>query len=110
MERLDRSGLAPRVDSTPADEAPLTAPGILIHLGSSEVELYLYPDQDARERAQRALDRTRYVAYDAGQSIRAEPTLITSVNMIAILHSTSSKQRERVSDAITAGPPQPTRP
>jgi hypothetical protein len=41
--------------------------------------------------------------------MRAEPTLIASENLLAILRSRSDHQRERVSDALTAGPPQRSR-
>jgi hypothetical protein len=34
-----------------------------------------------------------------------QPTLIASANVLAILHSMNSHQRERVGDAITAGAP-----
>jgi hypothetical protein len=32
--------------------------------------------------------------------------LIRNANLLAILHSRNDHQRERVSDALTAGPPQ----
>ena len=62
-----------------------------------------------RDEEEALLDRTKYVAYDAPLSIKPQPTLIHSVNAIAILHSRNDHQRERVSDAITAGPPQPAK-
>ena len=95
-------------DSTAeANEPPLTARGSLVRVGRAELELYLYPDAASREADQRRLDPTRYVTYGGTQTLRAEPTLIGNANLIAILHSNSSKQRERVGDALTAGPPQP---
>ena len=106
VERLDRAGLAPQVDSSAAaSEAGLVAEGILVRVGRSELELYLYDDTRARRRAQGALDTTRYARYDAPLTMTQQPTLITSANLIAILHSLSDHQRERVGDAITAGAP-----
>ena len=110
VERLDRSGLAPRVDSAAVDEKPLTPNGTLVHLGLSDVELYFYPNVAAREREQAKLDKTKYIDYSAPVTLKGETTLITSANLIAILHSRNDHQRERVSDAITAGPPQPSHP
>jgi hypothetical protein len=111
LERLDRSGLAPRVDSaTRAAEPPLTGSGLLVRLGRSELELFFYDNIAARERDEAKLDQARYVVYPAPLPIRPLPTLIRSANLIAILHSRNDHQRERVSDAITAGPPQPSRP
>jgi len=109
FERLDRAGLAPRRDSSAVDEPPLTVRGALLRLGASDLELYLYRDAKTRERDEARLDRTKYVDYETPLTIRQEPTLIRSANLIAILHSRNDHQRERVSDAITAGPPQPSK-
>ncbi len=91
-------------------EAPLTPRGSLLRVGRAELELYIYPDAASREREQRLLEPAAYVTYGASQTFRAEPTLIANANLIAILHSNNSKQRERVGDALTAGPPQPSQP
>lgn len=108
FERLDRSGLAPIRDSVPVTEAPLQATGQKLRLGRGELELYIYESASARERDQARLDPTKYVVYPAPMPIRPVPTLITSANLIAILHSRNDHLRERVSDAVTAGPPQPS--
>lgn len=107
FQRLDRAGLAPRRDSVAASESPLTPPGVQLRVGNSELELYIYPDAGAREREEARLDRAKYVDYAAPLSMQPLPTLIHSANLIAILHSRNDHQRERVADAITAGPPQP---
>lgn len=108
MDRLDRAGLAPRADSARVNEPPLTARGALIHVGTSELEIYIYPDAKSREREEATLDRAKYVDYAAPLSMQAQPTLIHSANLIAILHSKNDHQRERVADALTAGPPLPS--
>jgi hypothetical protein len=110
FERLDRAGLAPRRDTSRVTEAPLTAQGHLIRVGNSELELYFYPDEGGREREAGRIDRAKYVAYDEAMPLRPLPTLIQSANLIAILHSRNDHQRERVGDALSAGPPQPSRP
>ncbi|HEU4995027.1 MAG TPA: hypothetical protein VFT29_09405 [Gemmatimonadaceae bacterium] len=107
FQRLDRAGLAPRRDSATVSEPPLTPPGLLLRVGNSELELYIYPDAGTREREEARLDRAKYVDYAAPLSMQPLPTLIHSANLIAILHSRNDHQRERVADAITAGPPQP---
>jgi hypothetical protein len=106
VERLDRAGLAPRQEPGRVHEAPLAMPGVAIRLGRSELRVFLYADRAARERDQVTLDATKYVAATEPLSMRAEPTLIASENLLAILRSRSDHQRERVSDALTAGPPQ----
>jgi hypothetical protein len=110
FERLDRAGLAPRRDSAAATEPPLTQPGTLLRVGNSELELYVYPDPAARERDEATLDKTKYIEYPTPVPMKPLPTLIRSANLIAVLHSRNEHQRERVSDAITAGPPQPPTP
>jgi hypothetical protein len=110
LERLDRAGLAPRQEPGRALEPPLSSPGVTVRLGNSELRIFLYADRAARERDQAKLDRTNYVAADQELSMRAEPTLIVSENLLAILRSQNDHQRERVSDALTAGPPQRPRP
>jgi hypothetical protein len=106
VERLDRAGLAPRQERGRVLEAPLSSPGVAILLGKSELRIFLYADRAARERDQAKLDPTKYVAASQPLSMQAEPTLIASENLLAILWSRSDHQRERVSDALTAGPPQ----
>lgn len=106
IERLERSGLAPRLDSAEVpDEPPLTERGFLVHLGRARLEVYLFEDAAARARAAARLDRSRYIEYTANITMDQKPTLIMSGNAIAILHSRSNHQRERVGNAITAGPP-----
>ena len=109
FQRIDRAGLAPRRDSSGGSvtEPPLTATGTLLHLSNAELEIYLYPDVGARERDEAKLERSRYLDYEAPVSMQTLPTLIHSANLIAILHSRNDHQRERVADALTAGPPQP---
>lgn len=106
VERLDRAGLAPRQEPGRVSEAPLSAPGVAILLGRSELRIFLYVDSAARERDQAKLDSTKYAAPNDPLPMQAEPTLIASENLIAILRTRNDHQRERVSDALTAGPPQ----
>lgn len=107
--RLERAGLAPKIDSTATPgETVFTGKRIMLKIGrSAELELYLYPDSAARLADEERLDRARFVNATAPQSIARERTLIESANVFGLLTSLDSHQRERVSDAITAGPPQP---
>jgi len=107
LDRLDHAGLAPRVDSEPATESALSQKGLLVHVGRADLELFIYPDSNARVADEQKLDHSKYVEIDAEPGINQEATLIRSVNVLAILKSINDHQRERVSDAITAGPPQP---
>lgn len=111
VERLDRAGLAPRLDSTATTrEEPLREPGFLVHVGTAELEVYVYPSIADRSRDIARVDTMRYLGYTEAVSMQQLPTLIQSANLIAILHSRNDHQRERVGDALTAGPPQPSEP
>jgi hypothetical protein len=87
-------------------EPPLSSPGITILLGRSELRIFMYTDRAARERDQAKLNSSKYLSASEPLSMQAEPTLIASENLLAILRSRSDHQRERVSDALMAGPPQ----
>lgn len=109
IERLERAGLAPRRDSVPVSEAPLTGRGFQVLLGRVTLEVYLYRSTSDRRRDVARVDTTRYLGYTEAVSMQQLPTLIQNANLIAILHSRNDHQRERVGDALTAGPPQENR-
>jgi hypothetical protein len=109
MYRLGRSGLAATIDSSAKpQESQLGGQSLMVTLGRSDLELHVFPDSLARVAAVAKLDRTQFVNATAEQTIRRERTLIESVNLVGLLTSISAAQRERVSDALTAGPPQPS--
>jgi hypothetical protein len=108
MYRLERAGLAPKVDSgAKAEQARLGGAPMMIKIGMNAVlEVHLYRDSAARVAATASLDRTQFVNGTQPQTIKRERTLIESANLVGLLTSINSHQRERVSDALTAGPPQ----
>ena len=108
FDRLDHAGLAPRRDSSggPVTLTPLTQQGRKYLLGSAELDVFVYPDPQSRERDESRLDRSKFIEAADEPTLRGEPTIIRNVNLLAILHSRNDHQRERVSDALSAGPPQ----
>jgi hypothetical protein len=112
MYRLVRAGLAPKIDSsaTPEEKA-LHGSGMVIDIGrTAKLEVFLYADSAARKVDAAHLDRSQLVSATAPQTIRRERTLIENANLVGLLTSINDHQRERVSDALTAGPPQPATP
>jgi hypothetical protein len=112
MYRLERAGLAPKLDSVAKpDETSLHGQSMVVKVGlSAKLEVVLYPDSAARIADAAKLDRTQLVGATAAQTIRRERTLIENANLVGLLTSINDHQRERVSDALTAGPPQPSKP
>ena len=112
LYRLERSGLVPKVDSSAKpQEHEFTGKPLIIKMGQgATLEVYIYPDSSARIADGKKLDRTKLIDGTAQQTIERERTLIESANVIGLLTSLSSHQRERVSDALTAGAPQPDKP
>jgi hypothetical protein len=112
LYRLERSGLAPHLDSTAkVGEKALAGDAFVVHFGAtSTLEVFLYPDSAARIRDGAKLDRTKLVNGTATQTMNRERTLIENGNLIGLLTSLNERLRERASDALTAGAPQPPAP
>ena len=108
--RLERAGLAPKRDTGAVEVKPLTQQGIRVTVGTAELDVFIYSDAAARLRDERRLDRKEFVEAGESPSMRREPTIIRNANLLALLHSLNDHQRERVADALTAGPPQPVPP
>ena len=113
MYRLERAGLAPHLDSTGKVEEKSIgrmggATSFVVKVGMlARLEVFLYPDSAARIADASHLDRKDFVGATQEQTIKRERTLIENANLVGLLTSLNSHQRERVSDALTAGPPQP---
>ena len=106
--RLDQSGLAPHsTEEKVGDLPPLEPKPLMLMIGKSGLAAYFYADSAARKRAAATLDTTRYIPQAKPVSLKRETTLIQNDNALVLLFSVNEHQRERVADAITAGPPQP---
>lgn len=112
LYRLERAGLAPRVDSTatPAEKT-LTGTALVIKIGlTATLEVHVYADSTARVADAKKLDRTQLIAPGAAQTMNRERLLIENANLIGLFTSLNEHQRERVADALLAGPPQVSSP
>ena len=106
--RLEQSGLAPQSGSDKIGDLPrLAVKPVVLTLGNAGVAFYLYSDTGSRHAAAASLDTAKFIAQTRPVSMKSETTLIQSDNVLVLLFSKNEHQRERVSDAITAGPPQP---
>ena len=105
-KRLEQSGVAPR-DSTLAELPTVGPTPITYAVGTSALAVYLFADTTARSRAARMLDTAKFVPPSRGLTMRHEATAIENDNLLALLFTQRDQQRERVADALMAGPPQP---
>jgi hypothetical protein len=78
-------------------------------LGRSRLDVFIYPTADAvtneTSRLDTALAGPRGVRNQWGVGV--QPTFVRSANLIAIFLTDNPTQSERLSLALTAGPPQP---
>lgn len=111
LYRLDRAGIAPHLEPNEKVQEKSLGTGattFVMKIGASaRLEVFLYPDSTTRVADEAKLDRTQFVGATSEQTIKRERTLIENANLVGLLTSINSHQRERVSDALTAGAPQP---
>jgi hypothetical protein len=106
--RLDQSGLAPaKAEKSVGDLPKIEGSPLVMMVGNAGLAVYLYTDTVARHRAGAALDTLQFIPQTKTVGIRGEATVIQNDNLLALLFSKNDHQRERVADAITAGPSQP---
>ena len=105
-QRLERSGLAPR-DTTATDQPSLGPAPTVFRVGKGSLAVYLFADSTARAHAATKLDTVTFVGTEHPLTMLSKATVIQNDNLLALLYTKNEQQRERVSDALMAGPPQP---
>ena len=106
--RLEQSGLAPRVTTEKIGDLPkLPVPPLTSMVGNAGFAAYLFSDTLARHAAAATIDSVAFLPQSKPVGMRGEGTIIQNDNLLVLLFSRNEHQRERVADAITAGPPQP---
>lgn len=106
--RLESSGLAPQTTTERVGDLPdVGVSPVLMSLGNAGVAAYFFKDTLARRRAAAALDTLKFIPQGKPVGVLREGTVIESDNALVLLFSRNEHQRERVADAVTAGPPQP---
>ncbi len=81
-------------------------PGETWRLGAATIHVFRYRDSTARHADFVALDSARVRRTgDTVTTWPGTPTLLVNDNLLAILLSENAEQVERVSLALTAGPP-----
>ena len=108
--RLELSGLRPRVVDSLTRIAGIARKARLWQIGRQTLRAVIFETEAQASAAMASLDSAR--AAPRGDSTVAwpeRPTIIQSVNLVALMLGGSDRQVERVSDALTAGPPRSER-
>jgi hypothetical protein len=105
FDRLERAGLAPQRGDT--IRVPfIRSAGQTWRLGRATIHVFRYRDSVARHADFVALDSLRArPRNDTVTTWPGTPTVLVNDNLLAILLSDNAEQVERVSLALTAGPP-----
>jgi hypothetical protein len=105
FDRLERAGLAPQRGDTVRFPF-LHIAGQTWRLGTATIHVFRYRDSVSRHSDSALLDSaTARPAGDRVTTWPGTPTLLMNDNLLAILLSENEQQVERVSLALTAGPP-----
>jgi hypothetical protein len=105
FDRLERAGLAPQRGDT-ITKPFLRVAGVTWRIGAASIHIFRYRDSVARHTDSAALDSLH--ARPRGDTVTmwaGTPTLLVNDNILAVLLSDNAEQVERVSLALTAGPP-----
>lgn len=110
--RLQLAGLRPvRLDSVTGDDARipgLDAPTVVWRTGARTLRAAFFPDSAAARAAFATLDSVGAAPRGGPMPAwSAPPTLFRGANAILVFLGGTSRQVERVTDAVLAGPPQP---
>ncbi|MDP9177072.1 MAG: hypothetical protein M3O61_05280 [Gemmatimonadota bacterium] len=109
--RLRQSGfVAKRVEGDPPSRAGFSVTPLVYKLGSSRLEVFLYPDEASLARDLAGIDSVSAAPTRTAGSWETPPLLIRSGNVAAVLLGQNPRQAERLALALTAGAPQPGSP
>jgi hypothetical protein len=108
LKSLERAGLNTHADSAQdVTEPPLAISGFEIPIGRGRIRVFLYADSNSRRRDQAKLDPKAFVSPNREPGIARERTLVPSANLLVLMNVLGSLNRERIANALMAGPPQP---
>ncbi|MEO7822857.1 MAG: hypothetical protein ABIS15_04560 [Gemmatimonadaceae bacterium] len=106
-KRLEQSGFVLR---KPDGEIPrrlgFSVPPLVYSLGRARLEVFIYPDEAALGRDLAQMDTTVGAPRGKTNDWEIPPRFMRSANLAAVFLTRNEQQAERVTLAITAGPPQ----
>ncbi|MDO8501448.1 MAG: hypothetical protein Q7S20_06370 [Gemmatimonadaceae bacterium] len=110
-KRLRQSGfVARRIEGESPKRAGFSVSPTVYSLGKSRLEIFLYKNEAALARDLSAMDTVLVAPRGTTAAWEMPPILIRSANLAAVILTANQRQAERVTLALTAGPPQPGSP
>lgn len=107
-DRLSRAGLTFKRTDAPVAYDFMHVPGIEYETPVAKVHVFIYPDQKARSADTDLLDPETVSPKDKRHYWKVPATLVTSINLAAIVLTLNERQAERIDNALGAGlPPDP---
>ncbi|HEV7595568.1 MAG TPA: hypothetical protein VGO33_11285 [Gemmatimonadaceae bacterium] len=107
-KRLQQSGFVLKRLETGTSRRPgFTVAPTAYTLGHSRLEVFVYPDEGALAKDVGGIDTLTASPRGRPSTWDAPVTFVRSANLAAVLVTDSPVQAERLTLAITAGPPQP---
>jgi hypothetical protein len=108
FKSLERAGLNTHADSAQVIvEKPLVVPAVEIPIARGHIRIFLYADSNSRRRDAAKLDRKQFILAVQEPGFARERTLIENANLLVLMDVARSLNRERIANALMAGPPQP---
>jgi hypothetical protein len=108
IKAIYRAGLNTHADEAKdVTEAPLSITGFELPLSRGVVRFFVYADSNSRRRDQMKLDSSKFAIPPREPVFGRQRALVPSANLLVLMDVSNSKNRERIANALMAGPPQP---
>lgn len=108
FKSIARAGLNTHSDLAKAvTEEPLSISGTEIPISRGDIRIFLYADSNSRKRDQAKLEHKQFVLPHQEPGFARERTIVPNANLLVLMNVMNSLNRERIANALMAGPPQP---
>ena len=106
-KRLKQAGfVVTRLDSASADRDGFSVKPVIYSLGKTRLEVFLYKSESDASKDAALLDTLAVAPKGKTGSWASTPMFIRNTNLLGVIITENGRQAERVSLALTAGPPQ----
>lgn len=109
-KRLRQSGFVVKRQDESLKRAGFSVAPAVYTLGSARLEVFIYPDETVLARDIAGMDTLTASPRGAVTKWEVPPLLVRSANLLAVFLTQNAQQAERLTLALTAGPPQPGSP